>query len=1336
MELQSLLLRNSLLLLTSLLALPAFRAAAQSKPDAVGAATSQAPAIPARITQPIDETQFVRLRGNVHPLARPEFDQGVAPPNLPMQRMLLMLKRSPEQDAALDQLMAEQHDKSSPNFHKWLTPEQFGAQFGPADADIQTVATWLQSHAFQVARVTKGKTAIEFSGTSALLKEAFRTEIHSYIVNGEQHWANANDPQIPAALSPVVQGFASLHNFHPKPLHHLAGEFSRSKLTGEVLNANPEFTTSTGFFAIGPTDFATIYNVLPLWNAVTPIDGTGQNVGVLGVSNINLQDVRDFRTLFGLPPKDPNIVIDGSDPGIIKGSAETEALLDVEWSGAVAKGAQIDFVIAADTNDASGLLLAAIHVIDFNSDPIMSLSFGNCELALGTNGNQFFHDVWQQAAAQGITVTVASGDPGSAGCEDQNAKAPNPATTGLEVSGFASTPFNVAIGGTDFNDAGTQSTYFKPSSQNDPNTLASALSYIPESTWNDSCTNAAFGANPEANCNAAANASAVVTVAGSGGKSHCTAPSGTTPATCSGGYAKPVFQSLLGLTGMPADGKRDIPDVSLFSSDGFNKSFYVVCEADAITSGVSCNKSGAFHFLGAGGTSVSTPAFAGILALVNQGQATISNPAPRQGNANLVLYQLAKKQFTAGTACNSVASPLPAAACTFNDVTTGTIAMPCTKGSTDCTTSVTTDKYGVLNGFGTNAGYDLATGLGSVNAGNLVANWSTGLTALTASTTVLTLNGGSAVNITHGAAIPVQIMVSGAGGTPTGHVSLVSNATTGQGVDGFDLVSGSLPAGTTTNQLTGSSPAGVSYLVHAHYPGDGTFGPSDSATVSVVVSPQGSLTVASIFADQNGTAFAPGTYPQTAFLRADVTDSGNLGNWVATGTVDFVDNSTTTLASKVGVSTESAAFTGPIVLSGGASSIVAKYSGDPSFNASTSAALTFSITPAGSTTTGSGPASVGAGQNAMLTATVQTQALAPAAAPTGTITFKNGTTTIGTPVIVTGVAGGATGATASASLNATFNSAGTQSITAVYSGDTNYAGSTSASFTITVNSIGSFTMTGGSGTITATAGTTPNTQTIPITVTPSGGFTGTVAVTCPAAGATTGSLPFGASCNALSITIPANTTAAVTQSLTVSLTPPSPTMSAFAAPADRQFYAAGVLSPPGPRGWWAFSAATGLVAILLLVLPGRKRYRAALTLGVVCVLGFTLGCNNYNNGGGGGPVATTTALSVTPATKNATNATITITPYSGAAVQGSASLNDSAAGTNTQVPLNNGVGLANLNLGTGTHSLQANYAGSTADAASKSGTLNVTVTGGPQAATITGTSGSTTANATINIIIN
>jgi subtilase family serine protease len=437
---------------------------------AAQSAAVQTANVPARITAAVDEANRVTLRGNVHPLARAEFDRGVAPAELPMERMLLALKRSSEQQTALSQWMGDQYNTASPNFHQWLTPEQFGQEFGPADADIQVVTSWLQTRGFQVARVTKGKTAIEFSGTAAQVRGAFRTEIHKYVVNGEEHWANASDPQIPAALAPVVHGIASLHNFRPKPMHHVVGAFTKSRDTGEIQSARPEFATPGGNFGIGPADFAKIYNV------PAAFDGTGQSIAVIGVSNINPQDVTDFRTIFGLPTggaaNAPQVIIDGSDPGIINDGSETEALSDVEWSGAVAKGAQIHFVIAADTDNTPGLILAALHVIDNNSDPIMSVSFGNCELSLGTGGNAALNGLWEQAAAQGITVTVSTGDDGTAGCEDQNATAPNPAATGLEVSGYASTPFNVAVGGTDFNDAGTQSTYF--SATNDPTTLLSA----------------------------------------------------------------------------------------------------------------------------------------------------------------------------------------------------------------------------------------------------------------------------------------------------------------------------------------------------------------------------------------------------------------------------------------------------------------------------------------------------------------------------------------------------------------------------------------------------------------------------------------------------------------------------------------------------------------------------------------------------------------------------------------------------------------------------------------------------------------------------------------------
>jgi len=1026
--------------------------AASSNAQASAAAASAPQAIvPARITQAINEQQLVRFQGNVHPLARPEFDRGIAPPSLPMPRLLLLLKRSPEQQAALNLTMSDLYNAGSPGFHKWLTPEEFGRRFGPADTDIAAVTSWLGAHGFQVAKVSKGKLAIEFSGTAAQVQAAFHTEIHKFVVDGEEHWANTADPQFPAALAPVLQGIASLNTFRPKPTHRVMPGGLRAFRTAAKAGITPELNTTNGNFDIGPADFATIYNVAPLYTATpTAIDGSGQSIAVLGVSNINVQDVRDFRTFFGLPANDPQVVIDGSDPGDIGGGSEVEALLDVEYAGGIAKGATIHLVIAADTNNFTGLELAIFNVLDNNSDPIMNLSFGQCELGLGSGGNIFFHDTWEQASAQGITVTVSTGDSGAAGCEDFNATPPHTATTGLEVNGFASTPFNVAVGGTDFNDAGTQATFFN--NANDPVTKASAKGYIPETTWNESCTNAAFGANAEANCNLPANANAVQTVGASGGMSHCTTLADSTkpatPANCAGGYAKPTFQLLAGLTGMPADGKRDLPDVSLFSSSGFNKSAYAVCIAG------SCQNNA---FLPVGGTSAAAPAFAGIMALVNQSE-VLAGRDGRQGNANIVLYQLAKQQFAAGTACNSVAAPLPAAACTFNDVTNGTIAMPCTKGFADCTTNVNTDATGVLSGFSTTTGYDLATGLGSLNVKNLVNNWGGAVTALQQTTTTLSIS--PTTGIVHGTTVNMNITVAPVSGTvkPTGDVTLVSTATTGAFIDGpffldaagtacFPAASPCPAGGISETQLTGGT-----YSVVARYAGDGTFAPSISNPVTVSVTPQASGTLLSILDPNTGNVITPsGTYPQTAVLRADVSD-GVSGRFIATGTVNFVDNGGTTLAAGVKLnSLESAALTLPaLVLSGGSHSVVAHYNGDASFNPSISAATAFTITAAATTTTASGPANANTGQSVPLSATV-TGVPAPGAAPTGTITFKNGATTIAGPINVAGTPGTGTAAFATASATATFATAGAQTITAVYSsGDSNYANSTSAGITITV----------------------------------------------------------------------------------------------------------------------------------------------------------------------------------------------------------------------------------------------------------------------------------------------
>ncbi|HYL62776.1 MAG TPA: protease pro-enzyme activation domain-containing protein, partial [Candidatus Methylomirabilis sp.] len=463
----------TLLVLPFLLTVGSSRLLAQTTSNAKSAA--QLAPIPARITQAIDETQLTALKGSVHPLARPEFDRGPVPDSTPMNRMLLFLQRSPQQEAALQQLMADQMSKASPNFHNWLTPAQFGAQFGPADGDLQTVTNWLSSQGFHDIKVGTGKLTIEFSGNVGLVRHTFHTDIHHFVVNGEMRQANVSDPEIPAALTPVVAGIVSLHNFPKKSMIHRAGAFNGTRDS----HGTPQLTTTSGCgsggtqpcYALGPADFAAIYDI------PAALTGSGSKIAIIGTSDIDPNDVSSFRTLFGLPNNPPMVVHNGPAPGIA--AEEGEADLDVEWSGAVAPQAEIDFTVTEDTLTSGGIELSSLYVIDNNTDDIMSLSFGSCETALGSE-NAFLNALWEQAAAQGITVFVSAGDPGSAGCDDFNTA--TVAMQGLAVNGLASTPFNIAVGGTDFDDVGTQTTFWN--STNAAGTQQSVKGYIPETTWN------------------------------------------------------------------------------------------------------------------------------------------------------------------------------------------------------------------------------------------------------------------------------------------------------------------------------------------------------------------------------------------------------------------------------------------------------------------------------------------------------------------------------------------------------------------------------------------------------------------------------------------------------------------------------------------------------------------------------------------------------------------------------------------------------------------------------------------------------------------------------------
>jgi Pro-kumamolisin, activation domain/Bacterial Ig-like domain (group 3)/Subtilase family len=986
-----------------------------------------------RITQAVDDRNLVVLKGNTHPFARPAFDRGAAPGSLPMNRMLLVLRHSPEQEAAIKDLLAEQQNQQSPKFHQWLTPQQYGEMFGPSDDDIRSVASWLTSHGFEVSRVANSHHVIEFSGTAAQVQSAFHTSIHHYQVRGKDHWANAADPQIPAALAGVVSGVRSLHNFAPRPMNHFAGTFRRIKDTGKImkLNGGPQFTFPAGctgddcFWGLGPTDFATIYNLSPLWKA--GIDGTGQSLAIVQRSNIDVQDVRNFRKLFGLPQNDPEIILDGPDPGLTPD--EGEAIIDVEWSGAVAKGAKVKLVVSAITNTTDGVDLSALYIVDNNVAPVLSESFGQCEAFLGTAGNQFYNSLWQQAAAEGITAFVSTGDGSAAGCEDFNTSTET--TTGLAVSGLASTPYNVAVGGTDLLALLNPTKYF--SLTNDPKTQASALSYVPEIPWNDTCTNPifalfGFSADPLTNCNDPA-LQGIGIAGGSGGVSSCTVSDGENLSSCSGGYAKPSWQTG---AGVPNDGKRDIPDVSLFAGNGFLGAFYIFCEAD-INPTPSCDVDPPYtDFEGAGGTSFASPNFAGIMALVNQ------KTKSRQGNANFVFYKLAAEENLAN--CNSTGASLPASSCIFNDTTTGTIRTPCTPKSPDCTTEGQNLAVGILTGYDSTVGYDVTTGLGTVNIANLVNNWK----SVTFTPTTTRLNVHPSV-IVHGQGVGIDIDVDAKSGTPTGQVALLTN---GKNPAGDFTLRANGRVDTTTNLL----PGGVSNVT-ARYGGDPTYARSDSNSETVIVLPETSKSTISFF---TGDVFGPtppfssGPYGSPVFLRVDV--NGHSGFGVATGKVILTQNNQGVPGGPFTLNSQGDTLTPnpTTTYSVGAHTVRATYLGDASFLPSIAQPMTFVITKAPTKTTLTAKPTT-AVKHALVTlsASIATQSLGNQ--PLGTVTFFAGRTPLGPPVPVAGATDPSSGlVSATASLSASNLPVGTDKVTAVYSGDPNYQTSTSTAVTITI----------------------------------------------------------------------------------------------------------------------------------------------------------------------------------------------------------------------------------------------------------------------------------------------
>jgi len=565
-----------------------------------------------RIVGPIDELDVVTLAGNTHPLARPEADRGAIAEETRLERMVLLLAPSAGQQKELDALTEAQQQPGSALFHHWLTPEEYGRRFGASFGDVARISGWLAGHGFAVEPVAAGRRSLVFSGTAAQVAETFHTELHRYEVEGAAHIANAQDPQIPRALASVVSGVLSLNDFRRKPATRSVRQ----------LGTHPE-NTQGGANYLFPADFATIYDLNPQYSAGKT--GTGASIAIVGRSNINLSDVSSFRSYAALPANAPTVVLDGANPGLVSGDQD-ESTLDVEWSGGVAPGAAVTFVVAGSTATTDGVDLSAQYIVNHKTATAMSTSYGSCEAYMGS-GLSFYNSLWQQAASEGISAFVSSGDSGAAGCDSGSSSS----GTMAGVNGLCSSPYSTCVGGTEFNEGANGGSYWSGSNGNGGE---SALSYIPEKVWNESGNDGGSGL-----------------WASTGGISIA--------------YTQPSWQA--GVPGANGNGMRTVPDVALTaaSHDG-----YLICE------------NGSWWVIA--GTSAASPSFAGIMSILNENKGGTG-----QGNANPTLYGL-----------------LDASENPFHATPTGNNSVP-----------------GVTGFTASGQAYNLATGLGSVDANLLVAAW-------------------------------------------------------------------------------------------------------------------------------------------------------------------------------------------------------------------------------------------------------------------------------------------------------------------------------------------------------------------------------------------------------------------------------------------------------------------------------------------------------------------------------------------------------------------------------------------------------------------------------------
>lgn len=801
---------------------------------------------PARLGQ-IDETQTTPLQGHVRADLTAQRDLGLTEDAKPMQ-LWLLLGRTPEQQADLDSLLAQQQQPGSPMYHKWLTPAQFGERFGAAQADVAKLTNWLQSHGFAVQGLLNNGSVLQFTATAGQVRAAFKTEIHYWNVQGGQYAANAQDPLIPTSISSLVVGIQGLNRIPKKPHHTTPGQaaYDAQAHTWSSVTANsnvparPNFNAGGGNFYVTPQDFYTIYDVNHVFTGGNI--GAGATVAVVEQSDMQYGtvngsgqatggDVATFRSLFGVGGTLNMKVMHGAGsvpcnaPGILNGD-EGEATLDAEWANALAPSAQLIYM-ACDFTVHNGVISSLAALIDNNIGNVLSMSYGSSEFGAVSSDYTMQDTLFQQAAAQGQTVIVSAGDSGS-DTADQNTS--GTATSGLNIDIFSASPLVLSAGGTDFSDTydaleggPAQSTYWAASNTSK---YGDALGYIPETPWNDSCASSILahyeGSNPAAYCGQGPGTDPFIlgdVVAGGGGFSTH--------------YSQPSWQTgVLGVTGST----RAVPDISMFAANGLWGHALVFCDSSSSSS--NCSSTSTFGL--AGGTSFVAPALAGVTGLL------VTATGEGQGVLNPALYALARAQFSGSlaTSCYSngqtnnigVTTSLPAAACIFHDVTSSNNDVPCASGSLSCFVN-SGKSYGLLSttgagsltvGYPSGVGYDEATGLGSVDVYNLITKWNqafTSSTALMAASSSIPASGSDQLTATVTGGLP-----TGSGsGAPAVHGS-VSFAAGSTGLGNCTL-SGNSCAIT----VQGSALAAGANSITATYAGNGTYPASTSTPVTVTV---------------------------------------------------------------------------------------------------------------------------------------------------------------------------------------------------------------------------------------------------------------------------------------------------------------------------------------------------------------------------------------------------------------------------------------------------------------------------------------------------------------------